>query len=397
MADNKFNFTKAGIARLPTPPKGKRAYYYDTKTRGLCVSVTDKGTKSFLVYRKVNGRPERITLGRCSDLSIEEARGGADEVNSTIAKGKNPQDKKRAIREEMTIGELFDLYLERHAKDHKKSWKGDEGQYNRYLTRWRNKKLSSVRKIEVQTLHAKIAKDKGPYAANRLLALLHTMFNKAIDWGWEKSNPTSGIQRFRERSRERFLEADELPRFFESLSLEPDDTIKDYVIISLLTGARRANVTAMQWDQINLERGTWTIPDTKNGTQHTIPLVLEAATILQNRMNNESDYVFPGRGQSGHMMEPKKGWKRILDRANIKDLRIHDLRRTLGSWQAATGANLSVIGKTLAHKNVSTTAIYARLNLDPVRKSMETATSAMMLAGGLVDNTNVKELKRENK
>ena len=88
-------------------------------------------------------------------------------------------------------------------------------------------------------------------------------------------------------------------------------------------------------------------------------------------------------------VEPKSAWRRILDRAEIDDLRIHDLRRTLGSWQAATGANLSIIGKTLAHKNVSTTAIYARLNLDPVRDSMEKATSAMLAAGAVIQSAEV--------
>jgi len=89
-------------------------------------------------------------------------------------------------------------------------------------------------------------------------------------------------------------------------------------------------------------------------------------------------FVFPGPGKTGHYAEPKSAWKRILEKAGIKNLRIHDLRRSLGSWQAATGANLSVIGKTLGHKNTSTTAVYARLNLDPVRESMNKAAQAML-------------------
>ena len=77
-------------------------------------------------------------------------------------------------------------------------------------------------------------------------------------------------------------------------------------------------------------------------------------------------------------MEPKAGWKRILERAGIKDLRLHDLRRTLGSWQAATGANSFMIGLSLGHKTTQSTAVYARLNLDPVRDSVEKATQAML-------------------
>jgi integrase len=120
--------------------------------------------------------------------------------------------------------------------------------------------------------------------------------------------------------------------------------------------------------------------------------VLEALEILKRReaqaekrtdcRTEEKPWVFPGRGKSGHLVEPAKAWERIRNRAGLRDVRIHDLRRTLGSWQAAFGASLSIIGKTLAHKNVSTTAIYARLNLDPVRESMKVATQAMLSAAG---------------
>ena len=95
-----------------------------------------------------------------------------------------------------------------------------------------------------------------------------------------------------------------------------------------------------------------------------------------------------------HLVEPKKGWKRILERAKIEDLRIHDLRRTLGSWQAKTGASLAIIGKSLNHKNQNTTAIYARLDLDPVRDSINTATSAMLTAAGLKKPADAVPLKR---
>ena len=111
----------------------------------------------------------------------------------------------------------------------------------------------------------------------------------------------------------------------------------------------------------------------------------EAFLILDRRKKanqNESSYVFPSeKSASGHLSEPKKGWARILKRANITDLRIHDLRRSLGSWQASTGASLSIIGKSLGHKSIAATSIYARLNLDPVRNSIELATKAMIKAG----------------
>jgi integrase len=139
----------------------------------------------------------------------------------------------------------------------------------------------------------------------------------------------------------------------------------------------------MQWADINLERAEWRIKETKNGTPQTVTLSPEAVEVLRGRKVEGDKFVFPGTGKTGHLAEPKKGWQRILERAGIADLRIHDLRRTLGSWQAKTGASMAIIGKSLNHKNQNTTAIYARLDLDPVRDSVNTATNAMMTAAGL--------------
>ena len=107
-------------------------------------------------------------------------------------------------------------------------------------------------------------------------------------------------------------------------------------------------------------------------------------TILQRRKpKTPAKFVFPGEGKAGHLINPDKGWERICERAGIdpRDLWKHDLRRTLGSWQAKQGSSLPIIGKSLNHKNVATTLIYARLDSGPVRKSVNAATAAIQEAG----------------
>jgi len=380
----KINFTKANISALPLPPAGKRETFHDLKTNGLQIRTTSGGVKTFSVFRWVKGsrRPERVTLGRFPDISIEKARTMAAEINATIAKGDNPADAMRKFRGEPTLRDLFSDYLERHAKVHKKSWMEDQRQFDRYMKKFSGRKLSSFQPSDFQRLHHKIGEENGNYAANRLLSLLRAMFNRAKEWGeWNKDNPTRGIKKFKEKSRDRFIQSDELPKFFQALQEEENEAMRDYFFISLLTGARRANVLSMRWADINFERKEWRIEETKTGDSQTIPLTKEVADILKERKKQtDSIFVFPGSGKSGHMVEPKSGWRRILNRAGLKDLRIHDLRRTLGSWQAASGSSLSIIGKSLNHKNASTTAIYARLDIDPVRKSVETANKAILKA-----------------
>lgn len=381
-SNTSINFTKRVIDALPLPVEGKRTYHYDTKVRGLELMITSSGTRSFKVYRKLHDKPVRVSLGKYPEMSIEEARLAAQKVITEMLKGHNPNVEKKKLRAETTFGELFKLYMDNYSKHHKKTWQSDERDVPRFLEHWFNRKLSAISRQDVTSIHERVRQENGLYQANRLLARIHIIFNKAIEWGWAGLNPAQGVKKFKEKSRDRFLHPDELPRFFESLDAETNPTIRDYIYVSLFTGARRSNVLAMRWEDINFERKEWLVRETKNGEAQRIHLIERVIDILKTRQKvfGKREWVFEGPGSSGHLMEPKKGWKRILERAEIKDLRLHDLRRTLGSWQAATGANSYMIGQSLGHKNQASTAVYARLNIDPVRDSVEKATQAMMQA-----------------
>lgn len=388
-----INFTKAAIESLPQPATGSK-YYYDSKVSGLAIWVGASGVKTFYLYRKVDRRPERIKIGRYPDLTVDQARNRAMTLNAEISGGANPAELKRARRAEMTFGELFEEYYKNHSVPNKKTAAEDRQKFDRYLAsnvegvNLASRQLSAITKLDIAQLFNKISVEH-KITANRVLALVSSIFGKAIEWDiWSQINPCQGIRKHREISRDRFLQPDELPKFFEQVLAYPNTTIRDYILLSLFTGARRANVLAMRWDDLYLDRAEWRIPETKNGTPQTVPLVPEVVDILRVRKElpecADSPYVLPGSGESGHLVEPKKAWSAILDKAGIKDLRLHDLRRTMGSWQAGTGANLSVIGQSLNHKSTATTAIYARLWMTPVRNSMETAATAMLQAAGLV-------------
>ncbi|HJK85900.1 MAG TPA: tyrosine-type recombinase/integrase [Candidatus Megaira endosymbiont of Stentor roeselii] len=378
-----INFTKKIIDSLKLPDKNKRHYFYDEKINGLELMVTDQGTKSFKVYRKFNGKPVRVTLGKYPEMTIENARKKAQLVITDMISGKNPNEEKKNIRSETTFGEMFKIFMERHSKITKKSWIADEQDVPRFLSHWFKKKLSTISKQEIQLIHERVRVENGLYQANRLLERIKVIYNKAIEWGWNGTNPASSIKKFKEKSRDRFLHPDELPRFFESLEAEPNLTIKDYIYVSLFTGARKSNVLSMKWEDINFERREWLIPETKNGESLRVHLTEKVIDILKNRLQSSpnSKWVFESIGKTGHLVEPKSGWKRILQRASIKDLRLHDLRRTLGSYQAINGASSLIIGKSLGHKNQQSTAIYARLSIDPIKESVEKAAQTMQEFG----------------
>lgn len=271
---NKFNFTQPAIENVSLPSKGKRAYYRDDKEAGLVLDVRSSGSKSFYLYKKINGKPERIFLGQYPDMKIPEARKACAIKKGEIAHGKNPQEEKRKIRQEITLGEIFQDYMEKYSKPYKKSWKYDEQEIPVYLGHWFSRKMSSITKHEVRELHNSIRNKTfkkngrsrgGHYQANRALERLRALYNKAIEWGWDGTNPTNGIKKFREKSRDRFIQPNELPLLFNALHIEENKTARDYILISLMTGARKSNVLAMRWEEIDWHNKTWRIPETKNG------------------------------------------------------------------------------------------------------------------------------------
>lgn len=388
--DNRFPFTEKRIAKLPNPTGEQRSYYYDTVVRGLCIAVSPLGKKNYVLYRKVNGRPERTTIGPVSDLTIEQARGQASQMNAVIAQGGNPAAERRAVRAEMTLQELFDSFLLLYAKERlrPKTWKNYESIFTTHLHPWRFRKLFEITDRDVSALHARIGKASGPHMANRVCELLSGMFNRAIKkWGYTGKNPAASVEAFPEEARKRFLgdrDATEPTRFFKALA-EQDQLWQDFFKMCVYTGARCGDVERMAWDDINFLRGLWTLTAETTKGKRTVDIALDptALQILEARKDNGSKWVFPSprRSKSGHVSESKAAWARILTAAKIENFRIHDLRHTLGAFLAAAGASELQIGKQLGHAPGSpATKVYSDFNLSAVRSFLNVATTALAAA-----------------
>jgi len=364
-------------------PNGKQLWVkdLDPKGRSLFVLISPKGAKTFYLCRRINGKLKRYVLGRFPEISVKAARDLASELNIQIDSGKLiDTTSQRKEKQKRNFEWLFNEYLENHAKKYKKTWKTDISMYENHLKQLGDIDIYSITRAAVTKLHTKIGNTGKTYLANRCMALARSVFNYGIkELELEINNPVQFIKFYKEQSRERFLSKVELPKLLISIEQEESGKIRDFIFLALLTGQRKGNLLSMQWKDIDFDLETWKIPETKNGKSHEVPLLKEAIQILQRRKDSGfcETYVFPGKS-SGHMNDPKRGWKRILKRAGIENLRIHDLRRSLASWMAITGTDIQVIGKTLNHLSPETTAIYARLNSDAVRDGMEKAVDTML-------------------
>ncbi len=293
-----MNFTKAILESIPLPVKGQRLVFHDTKVEGLQCRISSKGTITFSHFRRVRGgSPERVTLGKLTSITVDQARTMAKELNYAVDTRQNPAELIRSKKTEMTFGELFSTYLEKHSKLKKRTWKVDKRNYDLYLAAPLGKKrLSQITKAMIAQIHIDITcqpkksvRKKGDgivslksgSTANRILALVSSCFNWAIGNGICETNPTKQIKKNKERSRKRFLQHEELPAFFNAVQAEENPIIRDFILIALFTGARRSTVLSMEWKDISFIQNEWRMPRQKNDEPQIIPLGDEAMEILK--------------------------------------------------------------------------------------------------------------------
>ncbi len=383
--NNKFNFTERALENLPIPTD-KQAVYYDVGSRdGLCVIVTYGGAKTYYAYMKFNGSPKRIKIGRAGQIKLIKAREIAHTLKEQATLGQDPSAKRKEDLKDITLRQFYEtVYKPEYSDIYKResSVGNDNSIFEHRLADFHNRKMLSIKPEEIEKLHQKTKKELSPYTANRMLSLIKHMYSIAIKQGHIQSreNPAEFVRKFPEQSRDRFLQSDEIKRFFEALENEDNQVFKNYVLLSLFTGQRRNSVLSMRWDNVDLKNGLIYIPDTKNGEPMQIPMTTQTKELLESmKADSESEWVIPSnKSASGHLEDPKRPWQDLLKRANIKNLRLHDLRRTQGSYQAITGASTNIIGKSLGHKSQSATMVYARLSADPVREAMQKSTDKMM-------------------
>ena len=400
MVENQFKFTDARLTRLQ-PDRVKRLYFNDTVQPGLRIQLTPKGVITFQ-FQKWSSALKKVqtkTLGKygANGIGIDTARNLAAQCMADIVNGKDIVQAAMDRREEGTFGDLFYSWL-KEAKVRKRTWETDVRRYELYIKKpFGKRSITWFTEERVRRWHSSLNGGKsqrgggqvklGVHTANRCLALVSTVFNKQLP---ESPNPTVKVKPFKENSRTRFLQPDEMGRFFDALDApETPEYLRDFVYLSLFTGARRGNIGGMQWNDISLKLRIWAIraEDSKNKEPMVIPLSDDAIGILERRRKGASSvFVFPvKKGKTGHLQAPRKSWTALLKRAEISNLHFHDLRRSMGSYMAINGTSTAIIGKGLGHRDKKATQVYERLNLAPVRKSMDDAIRLMKAGRELPD------------
>lgn len=284
----------------------------------------------------------------------------------------------------MTIGDLLTIYDRNHVA-FLKNRVGTARRLQRYVGQLAAMEVGHLTRLQVIDWFHVIARAEGPHAANLALQQLHAVYAKAQDWElYDGRNPADRIKKFPKRSRERFIQTNEMPYLLASIHEEVPRT-EVYFLTLLLTGARRDEARTMHWTHLDLEQALWHKPTTKTGVPHTVPLPAQLVTRLR-ALPRIHHWVFPSMPNNRNHHQPgewcvtavEHAWRRIRTRAGLPDVRIHDLRRTAASWLAIDGANLPVIQRMLNHSSLTSTQVYARLSIAPVRQALDHQADRML-------------------
>ena len=250
---------------------------------------------------------------------------------------------------------------------------------------WGNRMAKSITRADAASLHSTIGKNT-PYEANRTLSLISKIFELARRWGFvpeNQRNPARDIDQYKEEKRDRWVNPEELPRLAQAIDAEPNVYVRMALWLYLLTGVRKSELLAAQWDDIDWQRQELRLGETKAGRVHYVPLSAPALAILRELPRLEGNpYILPGHIRGRPLVNINRPWTRIRKAAGVEDVRLHDLRRTVGSWLAQSGNSLHLIGRVLNHSNPNTTAIYARFGQDHVRQALEEHAARLMGVAG---------------
>jgi integrase len=371
-----------GIKAMPLPAEGARIVY-DDMVPGFGIRVTAKGAKSFVLnYFTRAGRERRYTIGQFPNWVTVAARQKARDLKREIDNGGDPLAAVEEERTAPTMAELADRFESEHLPRRRA---GTQADYRSILSKHirphfgKHVKVADVTIDDVERLHRRITHAGKPYRANRVVAVLSKMLTLAKQWKMRPDNPAQGIERNYEAKRKRYLNGDELRNLLAALATHSDQRSANVIRLLLLTGARRGEVLSMRWADIDLSAGKWVKPasTTKQKAEHEAPLNAPARALLAEIADAQAskrglpEFVFPGAGANGHVVEIKRSWRTLCRAAGISNLRIHDLRHSFASQLASGGASLPLIGALLGHSNPTTTARYAHLFDDPQRQAAE--------------------------
>lgn len=406
-------------------PEAAAYRLWDSELKGFGLKVSPRGVKTYFVwYRAGEGRTAQrreFTIGRHGVLTPDEARDEAVKALAAVRAGEDPQEARERARGELDVSALCDRYLKDGLGTKKASTvRADKARINahikpllgkrpvssvtssdvaRFMRDVANGKTAAPAKPTVAALRAKGLKGAaldtaerrkrqdptargGKGTASRTVGLLGAIFAFAVAEGLRPDNPVRGVVRYRDNQSQRFLSSDELSRLTAALvdaeAAGANRSGLGVIRLLTLTGARKGEIEGLRWSEVDFERSSLKLADSKTGAR-IVPLGAAALQALADLPRAKgSAFVFPADGDpKKHYVGTPKVWLKVREAAGLDNVRLHDLRHTYASFGAAGGLSLPLIAAILGHKDVKTTQQYAHLADSPVKAAADRTAAAI--------------------
>jgi integrase len=411
------------VAKVAAPDKG-RVEYFDTTFPALALRVTESGHKSWSLFYRNSGRLRRYTIGPYPAFDPAAARKAASSALRRLAEGIDPGEEKRVRRNAPKpladdFASVAREYLERQVK--RNTAESTFKETARILAQdvipeWGKRPIGSILRRDVSALIDRKAASGAEVQANRILARLRTLFGWVVEKDRLPANPCDGLRPpTKEKSRDRVLSDEEI-RIFWRAGDELDWPFGPLFKLLLLTAQRRDEVASMEWSEINLDTGVWSIPreKAKNDHGHNVQLSVEALAIIKGLPRVAGPYVFSTNGKTS-----VSGFSRAKERLDALMLAalkaaaaergedpeetalepwiLHDLRRTATTGMAGLRVLPHVVDRILNHTSGTirgVARVYNRFEYQDERKAaLEAWGRAVESTVGVASKSNVVELK----
>lgn len=419
----KLKLTQTAIDGLEPPPyKVKddgskipaQVIYMDTERKGLGVRITSAGKKAFVAEKWVGDKPVRVTLGDATQITVAKAWNEAQKVFGKLAEGTNPIQERRAeAAKAVTLGEVLEDYL----KARKNLAERTQYDYRRlvdtYLDAWKKRPIAGITKDQVEKRHAELGKASAAQA-NYCMRVLRALMNFAME-KYEVDgapvmvvNPVVRLSRakawYEVKRRKTYISPDQLKPWFDAvlkveLSRGRDymDVARDYLQLLILTGLRKNEGLGLRWKDVDMVNRHFTVRDTKNHEDHTLPMSDYVHGIFQHRLERKTNsYVFPGIGAKDvPQAEPRKALVRVIQDSGV-EFTLHDLRRTFITVAESLDISAYAVKRLVNHKmSNDVTAGYIVTDVERLRKPMQQITDYILARAGVKKGGEVTNLAEE--
>lgn len=380
MAANRL--TARAVERVAyKPSKARWCAYWHRDVSGFGLRVTDRDARAYIVrYRLRGSKQQRIrTIGDTDKYSFGQALERAKEILRAAAEGRDWFDE-TARKRAQTMGEVWKYYATEHLdapdisaisrRDAAGLWK------NHAAKEFDKRPLADISSESARDWHRRITRDSGAYVANRAAQALRAAWNFGRKFGRvprELENPFAAVTLNREHARQTILEPHQYPDFAKALDAITNPWARAYFWLLFYTGCRRTELARLLWTDVEIppaekdkpRAGTILLRETKGGELRRVALSAPAVEILESVPRTENPYVFAGTPTNKHPehapLDPAPIWRDARKAAGLPDLRMHDLRRSFGSWLGAQGVAPKLIGTVLGHKTDITSRVYVQL------------------------------------